>query len=364
MDVDKLNFNLPERLIAQRPVSRRDHSRLLVVDRHTGHLAHHKFYELPKWIPENTWFFRNVASVFKARLFCQRPSGGKVECLLLHPAKNSLSQAEVWECLVRPGRKLSVGTTFSIPGEFEAEILEKRDGGVHVVAFRFANQDRNLLEVADRLGTVPLPPYIHRETESGVADNQDSQDYQTVYANPEKKVAAAAPTAGLHFTRPLLEQLERARHAFFDLTLHVGLGTFQPIKTERVEDHPMHQEWYEIPTDTREALHRAPDVGATRLAVGTTAVRAIEDYFRGQPEVESQPFARQANLFLSPPASFYGTDALITNFHLPRSTLLCMVGAFLTPDQESGLSWLKEIYREAIEKEYRFFSYGDAMLIL
>ena len=364
MNVDKLDFDLPENLIAQRPVARRDHSRLLVVDRRTGRLAHHQFYELPQWVPENTWFFRNVASVFKARLFCQRPSGGKVECLLLHPAKMSLPHAEVWECLVRPGRKLPVGATFLIPGELKAEVLDKGDSGVHAVAFRFAQPDGNLLEVTERLGSVPLPPYIQRETESGGADNQDTRDYQTVYANPEKKVAAAAPTAGLHFTQPLLEQLKEAQHAFFDLTLHVGLGTFQPVKTERVEDHPMHQEWYEIPGDTREALHQAPGVGATRLAIGTTAVRAIEDYFRSEPEAESQPFAQQADLFLSPPASFYGTDALITNFHLPRSTLLCMVGAFLTPDREEGLTWLKEIYREAIGKKYRFFSYGDAMLIL
>lgn len=363
MNVEALDFELPERLIAQKPVPQRDHSRLLVVDRRTDTLSHHQFFELPDLIPEKSWFFRNVASVFKARLLCRRPTGGKVECLLLNPAPTLHSDGEAWECLIRPARKLPPGSRFSIPGELEAEVREKAENGVHSVVFRTRAPGLSLVELAERLGSVPLPPYIQRDETLG-PDSRDAHDYQTVYADPGKKVAAAAPTAGLHFTQPLLQKLEAQNHRFFNLTLHVGLGTFQPIKSRQVEAHPMHREWYEIPADTREALHQAPTRGIKRCAVGTTAVRAVEDYFRTEPQPAPLSFSKQAGLFLTPPASFFGTDALITNFHLPRSSLLCMVGAFLTPNREEGLSWLKEIYGEAIALGYRFFSYGDAMLIL
>lgn len=359
-----LDFHLPEHLIAQHPAPARDHSRLLRVDRRSGDISHHLFHELPALLPSPCSFFRNDATVFKARITGFRPTGGQVECLLLSPSpRPAARESESWECLLRPAKKLPAGATFSNPGNFSARVLARAPDGVTEVAFHPNRPGESVVEMADRIGAVPLPPYIRRDAESG-SDEKDTHNYQTVYANPEKKVAAAAPTAGLHFTPELLTRLSDGGHRFFELTLHVGLGTFQPIKTERVEDHPMHREWYEIPSATREALREAPHSDRTRLAIGTTAVRAIEDGCRAADAPLSGTLSRQAELYIQPPFSFLGVDALITNFHLPRSTLLCLVAAFLKPGEPDGLDRLKEIYQLAIDAEYRFFSFGDAMLIL
>ena len=213
---------------------------------------------------------------------------------------------------------------------------------------------------ANRAGDVPLPPYIERKDDS--RREEDRERYQTVYADRGRQVAVAAPTAGLHFTPALLERIGAAGVGTADLTLHVGLGTFRPIATETIEEHPIHSEVYEIPLPTQLALF--PPLGGRRIAVGTTTVRTIEDFLRGHGAPAGHAVVAEASLFIRPPATFRGIDALITNFHQPRSTLLCLVAAFLAPGSAEGIDWLMEIYRDAVSRRYRFFSYGDSMLIL
>ncbi len=348
-----LHYDLPAERIAQSPADRRDDSRLLLHNRSTGETTHHHFRDLPDLLPDNTRIFRNDVSVLKGRLLGQRPGGGKVECLLLRPADSSTT---TWRCLLKPGGKVAKAGSFSLQGEYEAAVQEVLPTGEYLVHFALPN-DPDVPTLADRLGSMPLPPYVKRP-----ADSADDQRYQTVYADPAKRTAAAAPTAGLHFTPELLKKLESRGHPIYDLTLSVCLGTFRPIETERVEDHPMHAETYLLPPATKAALIES---GPSRLAVGTTTVRAVEHYLAqgDDPDPDSPPIA-ETDLFIRPPHFFLGVDALLTNFHLPESTLLCLVSAFLSPKSEDGLPLLKELYAQALEKDYRFYSYGDAMLLL
>lgn len=459
MKTDLFDYPLPDRLIAQTPASRRDDSRLLVVHRDTHRIEHRQFRDLGDYLQPADTLFRNNAAVIPARLHARRPTGGAVECLLLRPAvadrgglgnrgapdqggapnrsggrsaqrgtpgqsgalthhsalsaqpsspsafrpppsSPALSPSafciQEWWCLLRPGKKLPVGATFEHPGAFVGTVRERTDDGLFRVTFTTAD-DADLLAVAERLGEMPLPPYITGRTDDE-SRRIDRERYQTVYADRTHPVAAAAPTAGLHFTPELLAQLAARGVRCADLTLHVGLGTFRPIETEHVEDHPIHREIYEIPPATQAAL-LAP--AGRRIAVGTTAVRSIEDFLEKRSAVVERglrthrtdaekragdvtlhprsgsadqlspsapqyfsPWFSEAGIFIYPPRTFRGVDALITNFHQPRSTLLCLVSAFLTPGSTDGIVWLKEIYAEAVAREYRFFSYGDAMLIL
>jgi S-adenosylmethionine:tRNA ribosyltransferase-isomerase len=259
---------------------------------------------------------------------------------------------------VRPGKKLPVGATFGVAGLFSGLVREKTDDGLVRVAFE--TKDSDILAVANRIGEMPLPPYITGH-DNAAARAADRERYQTVYADRAHQVAAAAPTAGLHFTPELLAQISAAGVKFADLTLHVGLGTFRPIATACVEDHTIHREVYEIPAATQAALFQP---AGRRIAVGTTSVRSIEDFLSRHAAPTGRDFLGEAGIFLYPPRDFRGVDALITNFHQPRSTLLCLVSAFLAPGSTNGIAWLKEIYAEAVAREYRFFSYGDAMLII
>jgi S-adenosylmethionine:tRNA ribosyltransferase-isomerase len=354
LPTDLFDYPLPGRLIAQQPADRRDASRLLVVDRQAHTVAHRHFHDLPEYLRAGDCLLRNNAAVIPARLHAARPTGGHVECVLLRPA----ASANEWWCLVRPGKKLPAGATFGLDGVFTATVREKTDDGP--VRVSFVTNDRDILAVANRIGDMPLPPYITGHN-NAAARAIDRERYQTVYADRAHQVAAAAPTAGLHFTPELLARLTAQGIATADLTLHVGLGTFRPIATERVEDHPIHREVYEIPTDTQQALFQP---AGRRIAVGTTSVRSIEDYLSLHPVPAAGDFLGEAGLFIHPPRDFRGVDALITNFHQPRSTLLCLVAAFLAPGSTDGIGWLREIYAEAVAREYRFFSYGDAMLIL
>ena len=362
LPTSRFDFPVPEGLIARTPAARRDASRLLVVDRASRRIEHRTFAELGEFLRPGDLLVRNNASVLPARLRALRPTGGQVECLLLQP----LGGGERWRCLVRPGRKLAPGATFAAPGgEFAGRIEARRDDGTAEVAFTTATGEP-LTAVANRVGAVPLPPYIERAREAagetGAVAFPDRERYQTVYAEPSRQVAAAAPTAGLHFTPELLARLAAAGVGTADLTLHVGLGTFQPIATENVEDHAIHREVYEIPVTTQARLF--PPRSGRRVAVGTTSVRTIEDFLARHAAPLPQPCLAEAGIYIVPPREFRGVDALITNFHQPRSTLLCLVSAFLTPGSTAGVDWLREIYQEAIGREYRFFSYGDAMLIL
>ena len=360
----QFDYPLPERLIAQQPAQRRDESRLLVVDRATHTLAHRHFRDLPEYLKAGDTLFRNNAAVIPARLHATRPTGGQVECLLLRPAVETQvsgfrSQvSETWWCLLRPGKKLPVGATFGIEGVFTGTVLEKTaDGPARVT---FAVRDGDILAVANRIGEMPLPPYITGH-DNDDARAVDRERYQTVYADRGHQVAAAAPTAGLHFTPELIARIAGQGVAFADVTLHVGLGTFKPITAERIEDHAIHREVYEMPLATQQALFAPP---GRRIAVGTTSVRSIEDFLAAHSTPAGRDHFGEAGIFIYPPRTFRGVDALITNFHQPRSTLLCLVSAFLAPGSTDGIAWLKEIYAEAVAREYHFFSYGDAMLIL
>ncbi|MDI1336136.1 MAG: tRNA preQ1(34) S-adenosylmethionine ribosyltransferase-isomerase QueA [Lacunisphaera sp.] len=354
MQTDLFDYPLPERLIAQQPADRRDASRLFVVDRRAHTVAHRHFRDLPEYLRAGDHLFRNNAAVIPARLHAARPTGGHVECLLLRPA----AAVNEWWCLLRPGKKLPVGAEFGVAGLFTGTVREKTGEGL--VRVGFTTTEGDILAVAQRVGEMPLPPYIagrHSDAERAL----DRERYQTVYADRAHQVAAAAPTAGLHFTPELLAQLAAKGVSFADLTLHVGLGTFRPITTERVEDHAIHREVYELPAATQQALFATP---GRRIAVGTTSVRTIEDFLSHHKVPAGGDFLGEAGLFIHPPRDFRGVDALITNFHQPRSTLLCLVAAFLAPGSTDGIAWLREIYAEAVAREYRFFSYGDAMLIL
>jgi len=352
---DLFDYNLPPRLIAQTPTAKRDASRLLVVDRATRTLAHHHFTDLPRFLSPGDTLFRNDAAVLPARLRAVRPTGGQVECFLLRPTDREL----IWRCLIKPGKRLPVGATFAHPdGEFQGEIIAKDADGSALVKLT-TRSGESIVEAANRLGQVPLPPYIQRADESHRAE--DVERYQTVYANRDRQVAVAAPTAGLHFTPDLLATLETNGVGIANVTLHVGLGTFRPITAETVDQHDIHHELYEMPAATQHALAHT---SGRRVAVGTTTVRTIEHFLEQAPPSPATDYFGNADIYIYPPRTFQGVDALITNFHQPRSTLLCLVSAFLTPGSTDGIAWFKEIYTEAIARDYRFFSYGDAMLIL
>jgi S-adenosylmethionine:tRNA ribosyltransferase-isomerase len=356
---DLFDYDLPPRLIAQTPAARRDQSRLLVADRATRRIEHTVFAELPCFLRAGDTLFRNNAAVLPARLRAQRPTGGAVECFLLRPMEPAGATGEVWRCLVKPGKKLPVGATFApTGGEFTGEIAGKDADGTALVRFTTSGGEP-ITAVANRLGDVPLPPYIERAHGSRRA--ADLERYQTVYADRARQVAVAAPTAGLHFTPELLAALAAQGVGAAEATLHVGLGTFKPITAATVEAHAIHREIYELPVATQRAL-LAPT--GRRVAVGTTTVRSVEDFLSGHSVPLDGPHIAEAGLFIYPPFTFRCVDALITNFHQPRSTLMCLVAAFLAPGAANGVAWLHEIYTEAIAREYRFFSYGDAMLIL
>ena len=352
MLTSELQYDLPADRIAQAPAERRDQSRLLVFNRKTENISHHFFHELSDLLPSKLSILRNDVSVLKARLPGKRPSGGKVECLLLRPAN---PPETTWRCLLKPGGKTAKIGEFSLEDQYSAEVIENLPSGEYLVKFDLP-KDSDPPALAQRLGSLPLPPYVRRP-----ADSADEERYQTVYANSENRSAVAAPTAGLHFTPEILKKLQNDGHTIHDLTLSVGLGTFRPIETEKVEDHPMHAEEYFLDPSTKSVLR---DPSQNRLAIGTTCVRTIEHYLAtDDPELKS-PTRAEAQLFIRPPYSFLGVDHLLTNFHLPGSTLLCLVAAILTPGKPDGLLMLKEIYAQAIAKDYRFFSYGDAMLVV
>src|ERR1022692_2845146 len=321
ISANRFDYRLPAELIAQNPTERRDRSRLLVVDRQAHAISHRMFGELPGFLRPGDTLLRNNASVLPARLRGRRPTGGRVECLLLRNAGAAPGGGETWQCLVRPGRRLPAGAAFEAADGALAAVVSAvlEDGSGRV---RFATRRGGSVEqAATRAGEVPLPPYIERSDDS--RREQDRERYQTVYADRGRQVAVAAPTAGLHFTHELLG---------------------------------------EIRADTQRAL--CPPLGGRRVAVGTTTVRSIEDFLSDHEEPLGRAHLAESGLFIRPPRAFKGVDALLTNFHQPRSTLLCLVAAFLAPGSTDGIEWLMDIYAEAIAARYRFLSYGDAMLIL
>lgn len=356
---DLFDYPLPSHLIAQAPAARRDASRLLVVDRAQRTLAHRTFADLPEYLNANDVLLRNNAAVLPARLFAQRPTGGAVECFLLRPESTTPGE-ELWWTLLRPGKRLPVGATFALTEAFTATVTAKQPDGVALVAFKPTRANESMQAVARRCGRMPLPPYITRE-DNDTRGPADLDRYQTVYADHARPVAVAAPTAGLHFTPEILAALSARGVAMAEVTLHVGLGTFRPVTTEQITDHDIHRERYELPVATQQAICAT---ARRRVAVGTTTVRAVEHFLSRHTQPLPSTYFGESDTFIYPPRTFAGIDALVTNFHQPRSTLLCLVAAFLTPDSTEGIAWIKSIYAEAVAHEYRFFSYGDAMLIL
>jgi S-adenosylmethionine:tRNA ribosyltransferase-isomerase len=340
MKTSDFNFELPQELIAQTPLEKRDASRLLTLDKETGEITHRHFYDLPTLLRPGDCLVLNDSRVLPARLIGHRePGGGAVEIVLL------IDRGEkVWECLVRPGRKVKPGTRLSFgDGELTAQVLEVKEGGNRLIRFEY---DGIFLELLEHLGKMPLPPYIKEEL-------QDAERYQTVYSR--EVGSAAAPTAGLHFTRELLDQLQAMGVQVGYVTLHVGLGTFRPVKAENITDHEMHSEFCMIPARTAELVNQTKRAGGRVICVGTTSCRTLESWAAEDGTLKE--CSGWTNIFIYPGYRFKVLDGLITNFHLPESTLIMLVSAL------AGREHVLAAYRQAVEARYRFFSFGDAMFI-
>ena len=341
MKTQDFYFDLPPELIAQTPILKRDSSRLLVLPKEEGALAHRHFYDLTDYLRPGDCLILNDSRVLPARLLGQRlPGGGACEVLLLIDRGDN-----VWECLVRPGKRLRRGARVSFgDGKLKGEIVDELPDGNRLVKFEY---EGIFLEVLDALGKMPLPPYIKAEL-------QDRERYQTVYSRVVG--SAAAPTAGLHFTPELLEKVQEMGVNLGYVTLHVGLGTFRPVKEENILDHDMHSEYCVIPPETAELINRTKANGGRVICVGTTSCRTIESWAGEDGHME--PSAGWTKIFIYPGYRFKVLDGLITNFHLPESTLLMLVSAL------AGRERVLAAYKEAVEEQYRFFSFGDAMLIV
>lgn len=340
MKTSDFNYDLPKELIAQTPIEKRDASRLMTLDKATGAWEHHHFYELPDFLTEKDCLILNDSRVLPARLLGRRlPGGGACEVLLL------VDKGEgVWECLVRPGKKMRPGARVSFGnGELTGEVVDEVEDGNRLVKFHY---EGIFLEVLERLGKMPLPPYIKEEL-------QDRERYQTVYSR--ELGSAAAPTAGLHFTKELLEKIAAKGVGLGYVTLHVGLGTFRPVKEDEIEGHEMHSEYCIISQEVADLINRTKAGGGRVVCVGTTSCRTVESWANEDGTMEAK--SGWTGIYIYPGYKFKVTDALITNFHLPESTLIMLVSAL------AGREHILAAYREAVKDQYRFFSFGDAMFI-
>ena len=342
MKLTDYDYDLPEALIAQQPCPQRDGSRLMVLDRAARTIHHAQFSQIGEFLPAHSLLVLNNTKVIPARLIGRKlPTGGKIE-LLLTRQKGTNS----WEALVKPGRRVTHGTRIVFgEGILTGKVLAKSSLGLYTVRFKYDGDFENILA---QVGKVPLPPYIKREP-----NQTDKEEYQCVYA--KEAGAIAAPTAGLHFTLELLDKLKRDGIHRVTVTLHVGLGTFQPVKVEEIEMHKMHSEYFEFSQISASQINAAKGEGRKIVAVGTTSVRALETV---ASDCSVNPYQGYTDIFIYPGHQFKVVDALVTNFHLPKSTLLMLISAF------AGREFIFEAYQEAIAEKYRFYSYGDAMLIL
>ena len=339
MKVSEFNYELPEELIAQTPIEKRDESRLMVLDRNKQTIEHKTFKDIIDYLQPGDCLVRNNTKVIPARIYGKKETGAKVEFLLL---KNI--EGDIWESIVRPGNKLHVGTKVIFgDGLLTAEILEIMPGGTRKVQFSY---EGIFNEILDKIGLMPLPPYIHEEL-------KDNDRYQTVYA--KYNGSAAAPTAGLHFTPELLKKIEEKGVKIANVTLHVGIGTFRPVKEENVENHEMHTEHFYIKQEDVDKINETKKQGKRVIAVGTTSCRVLETI------ADENGFVKETegdtSIFIYPGYQFKCLDGLITNFHLPQSTLLMLVSAL------AGKDYILKAYNEAVKENYRFFSFGDAMFI-
>ena len=340
MLLSDFDYELPEELIAQTPVEPRDASRLMVLDPVKRKVEHRRFFELQEFLSPGDTLIFNDTRVIPARLIGRKdPTGARVEVLLLRRI-----EGDTWETLVKPGKKALHGTVIRFSDELFCKVTEHTDFGGRLVTFHYQGIFE---EILDRLGETPLPPYIHEKLEN-------RERYQTVYSR--ESGSAAAPTAGLHFTPEQMENLRKLGVNLGFLTLHVGLGTFRPVKTERIEDHVMHSEYYSIGEDTAKLIRETKAAGKRVVAVGTTSIRTLESAAVGKNEIYGK--TGETSIFIYPGYDFKIVDAVITNFHLPKSTLIMLISAF------AGREFTLEAYREAVKEKYRFFSFGDAMFII
>ena len=339
MNKSDFDFYLPDELIAQTPLEKRDNSRLLHLDKNTGKIEHKHFYDIKQYVHPGDCLVLNDSRVLPARLIGTRPTGGAVELVLLKDLGDNC-----WECLSRPGRKTKPGQELIFGnGELTAVVQDLTQGGNRIVKFDYKGI---FLEILERLGKMPLPPYIKEEL-------QDSERYQTVYS--KELGSAAAPTAGLHFTKELLSEIEDMGVSICCVTLHVGLGTFRPVKAENIEDHDMHSEFCIIPEETAKTVNDTKKAGGRVIAVGTTSCRTLESFTTDDGVLQAT--SGWTNIFIYPGYKFKCIDALITNFHLPESTLIMLVSAL------AGREHILNAYKTAVNEKYRFFSFGDAMFI-
>lgn len=332
-------YDLPQELIAQTPLEKRDSSRLLVMNKETGELSHRHFYDIVEYLNPGDCLVMNDSRVLPARLLGHRPTGGAVELLLLRDLGD-----KKWECLAKPGKKLRPGQEVIFGnGELTATVEEVQEDGNRIVRFHY---EGIFLEILEHLGKMPLPPYIQAEL-------QDQERYQTVYSR--ETGSAAAPTAGLHFTKELLEQIEKKGVTLAYVTLHVGLGTFRPVKAEQISQHHMHSELCMLSRETAQLLNDTRKRGGRIVCVGTTSCRTLESLV--EPDGTFEEKSKWTDIFIYPGYTFRAMDALITNFHLPESTLVMLVSAF------AGRDHILHAYEEAVKERYRFFSFGDAMFL-
>lgn len=351
LTLSHFDFTLPPGLIAQEPCVERDRSRLMVLDRQTGNLEHRHFMGITEYLIPGDMLVVNDTQVIPARLEGKKKSGGRVECLILNFTAQPVYETYTTPCLLKAGGKIRAGDQLYFGEGLTGEILAPFLNGTALVRFYFEGQ---LDSAIKKFGRVPLPPYIHRDVNDPILSELDRDRYQTVYArNPG---AVAAPTAGLHFSADLIAALRDKGIGWVPLTLHVGYGTFAPVKTDQISEHKIHSEPYHVSAQTARVIREQKERGGRIIAVGTTCVRVLEHLARKYGTIKAEE--GDCDLFITPGFSFQMIDGLITNFHLPRTTLLMLVSAF------AGMEMIQKAYREAIERKYRFFSYGDAMLIL
>ena len=332
-------YDLPEELIAQTPVEPRDSSRLLVYNRQTDEVCHRHFRDIGDYLKAGDLLVINTTKVYPARIYSYTKNGGKVEILLL----KRLNLTD-WECLVKPGKKCKESVVLTVNEELSLEILSRTDDGGRIIRFKF---DGVFEDILSRVGEMPLPPYIHEKL-------KDKDRYQTVYCKQEG--SAAAPTAGLHFTLRLMDELKAKGVEFAEVQLNVGLGTFRPVKVENVTEHKMHTEFYKIDEENAEKINKAKREGRRVIAVGTTSVRTLESAADENGFVSAT--SGDTSIFIYPPYKFKCVDALVTNFHLPESTLVMLVASLTSREK------ILELYNLAVKEKYRFFSFGDAMMII
>ena len=346
MLVSEFDYNLPEELIAQMPADKRENSRMLVLNRSNQTIEHKHFYDIVDYLDDNTLLVLNNTKVIPARLYGTKETGAKIEVFLLES-----KEGKEWSCLIKPSKRIKPGTVIKISDELSARAIRRlEDDGEWLVELIF---DGDLFDILHKVGNLPLPPYIERKLQTEEIKNFDKERYQTVYAKDEGSVAA--PTAGLHFTKEILQKLQDKGVEIAYVTLNVGLGTFRPVKCENILDHKMHSETFEISKETADIINRAKANGKKLVAVGTTTVRTLETAYQKYGEIKA--CHDHSELFIYPPYEFKVIDKLITNFHLPKSTLLMLVSAL------AGKDFIFRAYKEAVENRYRFFSYGDCMLI-